>query len=346
MKKKNVFNLSPTAWQAFMREWQEPAYRSNQIIAAAWNPKIADFSLATSLPKNLREKLNVTFFIPRPLVPVKKQISEDKTVKALFILEDKSSIESVAIPKDNRLTFCLSTQVGCAMGCSFCATAQLGLKRHLSSAEIIAQIRSLIALLGQQPTNLVFMGMGEPLQNLNAVRSCLEIITHPKAMNWSPHKSIISTCGWVPGIEAITTAPLKAKLALSLNAVNNTLRNKLMPINRRFPLEKVLPAIQKYSQATGEQVSIEYLLLHGVNDRLEDAACLGRLLKNYNVKINIIPYNPVAGLAFKPPTEKSLAAFLHELRKSRILITLRTSRGKTIGAACGQLAGQKIRKTV
>jgi 23S rRNA (adenine2503-C2)-methyltransferase len=345
LKKKNIFNLSPTDLQALMQEWKEPAYRSNQIIAASWDPKLSDFALASSLPKPLRERLDASLYIPKSISPLKKRVSEDKTVKVLFGLEDKSNIECVAIPKDDRLTFCLSTQAGFDRGCTFCATAQLGLQRHLSSAEIILQIRSLITLLGRVPTNLVFMGMGEPLQNLNAVRTSLEIITHPKAMNWSINKSMVSTCGWVPGIEAITKAPLKAKLALSLNATNDALRNRLMPVNRRFSLEQLMPAIQRYSKATGEQVSIEYLLLQGVNDSIADAASLGRLLKNYNVKVNIIPYNPVPGLDFKSPTEKSVTIFLHELRKSRILTTLRTSRGTTIGAACGQLAGQKIRNT-
>jgi len=344
LKMKNIFDISPIHLQRLLADWKEPAYRVNQIIAAVWTPGITNFSEVTSIPISLRTRLNSYFFIPAPIQPKKELISEDGTFKALFTFADQMKIESVAIPKDDRLTFCLSTQVGCAMGCRFCATAQLGFHRNLTPAEIIAQIRGLAFRLKRKPTNLVFMGMGEPLQNLEAVRTALDIITYPQAMNWSPHKSIISTCGWVPGIEAITQKPIKAKLALSLNAVDNQLRNHLMPVNRQYPLEKVLTAIRHYSMATGDSVSIEYMLISGINDRIQDATLLAHLLKKYRVKINLIPFNPIPGINFCPPSEATIAAFLRELRKSKILTTLRTSRGKTIGAACGQLSGKQMRK--
>ncbi|MCD4814376.1 23S rRNA (adenine(2503)-C(2))-methyltransferase RlmN [bacterium] len=340
---ENIFDFSPQKLEALLLQWGEPAYRAIQIIAAGWTPGRRHFMSASTLTKTLRAKLDDHFNIPQPLKPIHKTTDTDGTIKALFEISTGIHIESVAIPKNNRLTYCLSTQAGCGMGCVFCATSQLGLIRNLTPGEIIAQIHALNAITGRKPSNLVFMGMGEPLHNLAAVRDTLELMTHPKAMNWSPSKSMVSTCGFIPGIQEITKQPLHAKLALSLNAVTNEIRSQLMPINRRYPLEVLLPAIRDYSQATGQTVSIEYILIKGINDRIEDALLLGKLLKNYNVKINLIPYNHISNTIYHPPSEAVVTAFLNSVRKSKLVTTLRISRGRNIQAACGQLAGQPNR---
>ncbi|MEW6515754.1 MAG: 23S rRNA (adenine(2503)-C(2))-methyltransferase RlmN [candidate division FCPU426 bacterium] len=340
---QDFFDLSPSQLQAQLLAWGESAYRTKQVIAAAWEPGAASFRQATSLPVALRQQLDHAFQLPKPWLPENEYEAPDGTLKAVFRLADRETIESVAIPKDDRLTFCLSTQAGCAMGCRFCASARGGLRRSLTAGEIIGQIRSLALRLDQRPTNLVLMGMGEPLQNLDAVRSALEQLTHPQAWNFSPKKTVVSTSGWLPGLEALSRFPLPAKLAFSLNAPDGMLRNRLMPVNRRFPLERVMEALRRYTQASGDPVCIEYVLLGGVNDRPQDARAVGRLLRNLPCKINLIAYNPVPDGEFHAPDDEAVAAFTRELRSHRLLCTLRTSRGSGIAAACGQLAGQTRR---
>jgi 23S rRNA (adenine2503-C2)-methyltransferase len=340
---QDFFDLSPSQLQTQLLRWGESAYRTRQVIAAAWETGAANFQKASALPITLRRNLDQTYLLP-PVWQLASEIeAQDSTLKAVFHLADGAAIESVAIPKDDRLTFCLSTQAGCAMGCRFCASALGGLKRSLTAGEIIGQIRALTHRLGRRPTNLVLMGMGEPLQNLEAVRSALEQLTHPQAWNWSPNKTVVSTSGWLPGLEELLRAPLPAKLAFSLNAPTELLRSQLMPVNRRYPLEHVLNALRRYTQTTGDAVCIEYVLLGGVNDRPQDARLLGRLLKNLPCKINLIPYNPVPGRDYRAPAPAAITAFVRELRQHHLLCTLRTSRGCGIAAACGQLAGQANR---
>jgi 23S rRNA (adenine2503-C2)-methyltransferase len=340
---KAIFDFSPLHLRELLVSWNEPAFRTSQVIQAAWTEGLAGFYEATVLPLGLRSRLDDYFAPLPPLSPSRQQHAGDGTVKVLFTFADGAEVESVAIPKEDRLTFCLSTQVGCSMGCRFCATGQLGFKRNLSAGEIIAQIRGLACHLKRKPTNLVLMGMGEPLQNLEAVRDALDLLAHPSAWNWPARRTTVSTSGWVPGIVAMTQLPVRAKLALSLNATRDDQRTKLMPVNRRFPLEKVLNALRLYSQTRKETVSIEYILIGGINDRPEDARRLGQLLKNVDAKVNLILYNPVPGLPFQRPTPQAVAAFTEALRPTRLIFTQRTSRGDSIGAACGQLAGRKIK---
>lgn len=337
---RDFFDLSPSQLQTQLLQWGESAYRTRQVIAAAWEPQAESFRQASSLPVSLRRNLDHTFCLPPAWRAENEVEAQDHTLKAVFRLADGAAIESVAIPKDERLTFCLSTQAGCAMGCRFCASAQGGLKRSLTAGEIIGQIRGLALRLGRRPTNLVLMGMGEPLQNLEAVRSALEQLIHPQAWNWSPNKTVVSTSGWLPGLEELIRAPLPAKLAFSLNAPTASLRNQLMPVNRRYPLERVLNALRRYALATGESICVEYVLLGGINDRPQEARLLGRLLKNLPCKINLIPFNPVPGRDYHAPAPAAVTAFVRELRQHRLLCTLRTSHGSGISAACGQLAGQ------
>jgi 23S rRNA (adenine2503-C2)-methyltransferase len=327
-----------------MQSWGETPFRAKQIMAAAWTPGTSLFSQVSMLPLALRKKLDDFFLISKPFMPKNLVTSTDGTSKALFELSDKLQIESVAIPFRNRLTFCLSSQVGCSLGCRFCATARMGFIRNLTTAELVGQLRGLIALVKRLPTSIVLMGMGEPLQNLDSVRSFVELIHHPQALNWSANKTTISTSGWLPGLEAITQNPLPAKLAFSLNAVTDGMRSQIMPVNRRYPLADILAALKKYAQAKQESITVEYVLLKGVNDRPEDARILARLLKSLPSKINLIPWNEVAGIPFHSPSAEIVQQFKTELLKQGALATLRLSRGAAIGAACGQLARQHHRR--
>jgi 23S rRNA (adenine2503-C2)-methyltransferase len=327
-----------------MATWGETPFRVRQIIGAAWTPDVTQFAQVSALPLALRRKLDEHFFIPAPWMPKSVLKAADGTCKAVFELNDGRQVESVSIPLPNRLTFCLSSQVGCALGCRFCATARMGFVRHLASGEIIGQLRGLAAYGKQKPTNVVLMGMGEPLQNLEAVRSFVDLIHHPQALSWSPNKTTISTSGWLPGIESLIAQPLPAKLAFSFNAVTDELRNRIMPVNRRYPLGEILPALKKYVRSRNETLTVEYVLLGGVNDRPEDARLLARLLKSLPSKINLIPFNETPGIPFKAPKAETVQAFKAELQKHGALTTLRQSRGAEIGAACGQLARQPQRR--
>ncbi len=340
----DIFELSPAALTAVLAEWQIPLFRTAQVIAAAWSPGAEGFSGVSSLPRSLRARLDERFVLPAPPTPVRTLNAPDGTVKAVFALADGAEIESVGIPQGRRLTFCLSSQVGCALGCRFCATARLGFRRNLTAGELIAQVRGLAAWMKRPPTNLVLMGMGEPLQNLPALRSALALLLHPQALNWSPHKTTVSTSGWVPGLEALTAEPLPAKQAFSLKAVDDDLRSRLMPVNRRYPLERVMTALRAYARVDPRPIAVEYVLLGGTNDRPEDARRLGRLLRTLPVKINLIAWNPVPGLPYRTPSEEAIAAFRRELRSEHHLVTRRLSRGVEIGAACGQLAGRAERR--
>ncbi len=340
----DIFDYSPRQLAELMHTWGETAFRVKQIIAAAWKPNVSRFSDVSTLPKLLRQKLDAYFSIPAPWIPKQRLASSDGTVKGVFELADGAQIESVSIPLEGRLTFCLSSQVGCAMGCRFCATARMGFIRNLTAGEISGQLRSLMHLVNQIPTNIVLMGMGEPLQNLDAVRTFTELIHHPQALSWSPKKTTVSTSGWIPGITAITEQPLPARLAFSLNAVTDEVRTQIMPINRRFPLAEVMTALKKYAHATQESITIEYVLIRGVNDRIEDARILARLLKSLPSKINLIPWNEIPGIDLHAPTSDSVQQFKLELAKMGALAIVRVSRGSAIGAACGQLARQHSRR--
>jgi len=341
---QDIFDFSPARLGSCLRAWGEPDFRVKQVIAAAWTPGLTKFSRATSLPQRLRERLERSFLPPGPPAPKKTLVAADGTVKALFAFAGGTEVESVAIPQEHRLTFCLSSQHGCALGCRFCATGRLGLVRNLTAGEILQQVRGLMAVTRLKPTNLVLMGMGEPLQNLPAVREALALIGHPQALNWSPRKTTISTSGWLPGIADLTRTPAPAKLALSLNTPRDDVRSRLMPVNRRFPLSRVLAGLRAYARATGQSVTLEYVLIQGINAAPADARLLARLVKNLPAKVNLIPLNPVPQVDYLPPSTEDAMGFLQILRRQGVPTTLRLSRGLEIAAACGQLAGGALRR--
>lgn len=344
--KQDIYNLSLANLSSWMvDEIKTKPFRVDQLLEALWKHQITSFDEITVFPKSLRTLLDHHFSIPDALQPIDQVVDRQGVKKVVFKLNDGLYVESVGLPKNNQhLTFCLSSQVGCAMNCSFCATATAGFKRHLTCGEMIAQLRGLVALYKKWPTNLVWMGMGEPLQNLDALRSCLDILAHPRTLAWSPKRTTISTCGWIPGIQTITKHPLKAQLAISLNAVTNSQRSQIMPVNKQFSIEALLASVRAYQKTNPHRITFEYVLIHDFNDHDQDAIILSRLLKNINAKVNVIPYNPVQGKLFRAPSETKINSFMAALKQAGITATCRRSQGQGINAACGQLAGQVARR--
>ena len=273
--------------------------------------------------------------------------SSDGAEKLLLAMPARSDgVEAVHMPRSvgrGRVTLCVSSQVGCALGCAFCATAALGLGRHLSAGEIVAQILAVLSELGPRhpgELSLVFMGMGEPLHNFKNVARAVHVLTTPGGLGLSPRRITVSTAGLVPAIEALAELPVRPLLAVSLNATTNALRDELMPVNRRYPLETLIGTLERYPCRPRERITVEYVLLAGVNDDPTHAARLAELCAGFPHHVNVIPFNPHPGTRFEAPTEARIEAFLQALVRHRpTLVTVRRSRGRDIDGACGQLAG-------
>jgi 23S rRNA (adenine2503-C2)-methyltransferase len=280
-----------------------------------------------------------------------KPLSHDGTVEAAdgtrkfrFRTHDGRAIETVLIPDDkqerSKLTLCISSQAGCAWGCAFCATATLGFGRHLTGGEILEQLYWAMELCGQKPTNIVFMGMGEPLHNLDNVTRALANITHPWGAGLSPRRITVSTSGVVTGIDLLAKVRPLPNLAISLNATTDDVRDRLMPVNRRWNLAALLAAAKRFPLGHHRRITFEYVLFAGINDSDVDAARLPRLLGNIPSKINLIPWNPVPGLPFERPSEARILAFQNLVRRPDLPVYIRTPRGDDAAAACGQLAAR------
>jgi 23S rRNA (adenine2503-C2)-methyltransferase len=316
-----------------------PRYRADQVAAWVYRRGEHDPERMTDLSRELRDRLRETWAL-RALRVEQVDRSVDGTVKARLRTRDDLRIESVWIPEEGRTTLCVSTQVGCAMACSFCATGFMGFARNLRTAEIVDQVCQMreIAGGGQLPSNVVFMGMGEPLLNLEAVVAAAQLLIDPKAFALAPRRVTVSTVGVVPRIgELLARVPVN--LAVSLHATRNEVRDRLVPLNRRYPLEQLLGALRDLPGLTRRRpVFFEYTLIAGVNDSLEDARRLPALLDGIPYKLNLIPMNPHPSSPFTPPDAAVIDAFLAELSRRDVTVTLRRSRGPDIQAACGQLA--------
>jgi 23S rRNA (adenine2503-C2)-methyltransferase len=323
-------------------EWIEQCglepYRSQQIRRWIFAHQVESFQEMTNLSKELRSFLASQFDISTVKV-IKTQNSRDGTKKFLFELEDRHRIESVLIPEKRHYTACLSSQVGCAMGCAFCLTAKQGFIRNLKSPEIVNQVIRIKKSMDEPEklTNIVFMGMGEPLANFEAMKKAVRNILSEDALNFSPRRVTISTCGLIPGIEKLGRE-LPVNLAISLNAADDTTRSLLMPINRRYPLVKLIEVLRAYPLSSGRRITFEYILIRDINDRPSDARRLARLLKNIRAKINLIPFNYYSGSPFHPPDEERILEFQRELIGKHLTATIRHSKGGDISAACGQLS--------
>ncbi|MBI3752850.1 MAG: 23S rRNA (adenine(2503)-C(2))-methyltransferase RlmN [Deltaproteobacteria bacterium] len=318
----------------------EKPYKALQIFVWAFNKGISSFDDMTDLPKGLRERLKENFYISQPKI-IATEKSKDGTKKLLLELEDKNCIECVLIPEEDRLTLCISSQVGCPLDCGFCMTGRGGFVRNLKLSEIIDQVFAAKTLLpaDQKITNLVIMGMGEPLLNYKEVVKFLNIATHQKGLGFAPKRVTVSTAGIAPMIERLGKE-IKVNLAVSLNATTDDVRNRLMPINKKYPLKILLDACKKYSAVRNRHITFEYILMQGMNDSIEDAKRLVKLLKGIRCKINLIPFNPLPNTKFKRPSDNALSIFQKMLLDSNYVAIIRASKGEDISAACGQLKGK------
>ncbi len=320
--------------------WGEAEYRAKQIIDWVYRKPVTDFSSMSNLSPALRARLD-TEFVFQSLEPVTEVKSSDrKTIKVLFRLPDGNTIESVLMLYNKRRTVCVSSQVGCAFGCPLCATGASGFERNLTSAEIIDQVLFFSRRLkakDQSVTNVVFMGMGEPLVNFEAVWQAVESLTDPDMLGIGARHITISTSGIAPGIEKLSKKKLQVGLAVSLHAPNDKLRNELVPPNKMYPLEVLLAACQAYISATGRRISFEYALISDLNDSPQLAVEMGNLLRGLNCFVNIIPVNPSEHTDFHPPSSAQIQYFSELLARHHVPNTVRMRRGIDIDAGCGQL---------
>jgi len=339
-------NLTFEEMRAFaFDELAEPPFRGEQIWRWVHGATVRSFDEMRNLPKPLRALLEQHSMLGT-LSLEEVQTSADGTRKLRFGTSDGHSIESVLIPDGEKLTQCISSQVGCALGCRFCATAKLGLVRNLEAGEIVEQIYRARELLAEvEPerrlTNVVYMGMGEPLHNYDNLISSLEILTHELGANLSHRRITVSTVGLVPGIEKLGRERVRPNLAISLNAADDEVRGHIMPVNRKYDITRLLAAIRAYPLERRRRVTFEYVLLAGVNDRPEDAEKLGQLLRGSPCKVNLIPWNPHDGADFERPTPEAVEEFQNLVKENGLPAYLRTPRGDDIDAACGQLANKR-----
>lgn len=334
MSRIDLKNLSPDELAAFFADLGEKPFRARQLLRWMYQRDVADFDAMTDLSKPLRARLAGQATISN-LAPLKVQTSVDGTRKYLFRLDDGLTVESVRIPmEEGRTTLCISSQVGCAMDCAFCLTGTFGLQRNLTSAEIVNQV--LAARRDGPVNNIVFMGMGEPLHNLDNVVRALHILYAGEGLNYGPRRVTLSTSGLVPQMLELGRR-VRVGLAVSLNATTNELRDRLMPVNRRYPLEVLLAACREYPLQPRERITFEYVLLGGVNDSLTDARRLVRLMHGVPAKINLIQYNEHEGAQFRAPRPDDVEAFQSYLLNHGLVAIRRASKGQDILAACGQL---------
>ncbi|MES2766568.1 MAG: 23S rRNA (adenine(2503)-C(2))-methyltransferase RlmN [Bacteroidota bacterium] len=349
--KPHVKGMSIAELEEFLKALGEPRFRAEQVFRALYSGAESFKSMA-GLPAALREKLEDELVF-KTLTLEKLQKSDDGTHKFLFTLPDGGRIESVLIPSETvgddgepkRMTLCVSTQVGCPLGCKFCATASLKVKRNLSVAEIVDQLLQAQKYAAQKITNMVFMGMGEPMLNYDNVMSAVEIFTHPKTELLSPKRITLSTAGMVDGIKRMADENRPIKLALSLHATTNGLRQKLMPIAKKYDLKTLMDAIEYYYRKTRRTVTYEYILFEGVNDSPEDAQRLAKITRRVPSKVNVIPFHAIeftnpTGIAaeLKPTSPENFKNFIKMLQDLGTTVMIRSSSGEDIDAACGQLA--------
>ncbi|MCD6586405.1 MAG: 23S rRNA (adenine(2503)-C(2))-methyltransferase RlmN [Desulfobacteraceae bacterium] len=316
-------------------------YRTTQIMRWIYLKQVHSFNEMTDISKNNRKLVSDNFSFS---MPEKKQVesSADGSKKYLFGLHDGNCIETVLIPEKNHYTLCISTQVGCAMGCQFCMTAKSGLIRNLTQAEILNQVLGVLKdVTGEKRlTNIVLMGMGEPLANYENVIRAIHILTdNDSGMRFSTRRVTLSTCGLIPRFDELGR-DTKINLAISLNATDNRTRSILMPINKRYPIEQLIEACARYQMTPRNKITFEYILMQGINDSVEDAHRLAKLLKPVKAKINLIPFNEHSGSEFKRPTESVILKFQEVLHQKSYTAIIRHSKGQDISAACGQLSAK------
>ncbi len=338
----NLLDLSLSAARERLAEYfariGQPAYRTQQVLRRLWENPAPSFDAMTELPSALRTALASEFELPR-LTIAARQRSTDGTEKFLFRLRDGEAIETVAIPEGDRVTLCISSQAGCALQCAFCATGAMGFSRNLTPFEIAGQVREMRLLDPPIPvTNIVFMGMGEPMMNWKSVDVVLGILNDPAALGIGARHITISTVGVLPGIVALGERPEQFRLAISIHAPNDSLRRELMPINTKYPLADVIEAAKVFDR----RVTFEYVMLGGVNDAVEHAIQLAQLARECRAFVNLIPLHPGGARGFTPTPADRIRAFSKELRSQGVEVAVRKSRGMDIAAACGQLRVERL----
>ncbi|MFZ3230766.1 MAG: 23S rRNA (adenine(2503)-C(2))-methyltransferase RlmN [Pseudobdellovibrio sp.] len=334
---ENFYSFTLEGLEAFLKKYGKEKFRAQQIFKWVYEKRETDFDQMLNLSKDLRLELKklITFELPAIL---KHLVSVDGTQKFLFDARDGNSIEAVVIPSDDRLTLCVSSEIGCNMGCHFCFTGKQKLKRRLEISEIVGQfmqVQDVIGLKGLKLSNIVFMGMGEPLDNSDAVFGAINVIHSPWGVNLSRKKITVSTSGLIP--EMYKVAEAKVRLAVSLNGYDDEVRSKIMPINKKYPLKDLLNECRRYYRATGDKITMEYVLLKGVTDQIAHAHKLVSLLRDVPCKVNLIPFNEHPGSGFERPSDETVQAFHSECMKLGAQVLLRRTMGRDIFAACGQL---------
>ncbi len=342
MEKIDLKNLSLHELENLLFSFGKERYRTLQILRWLYQKGIQNIDQMTNLSKNLREELSRRAFISR-LSLLQSEESKDGTKKFLFQLQDGGRIESVLIPDKKRLTLCISTQVGCAMGCRFCLTGKMGFKRDLTLSEILNQILGVKETLSSEEsiTNIVLMGMGEPLANYQNTIKAIELMTHPEALNFSYRRVTLSTVGLLPELEKLAKEKIRFRLAISLNASDEKTRDHLMPINRRYPLREILRVCRNFPLHRRDRITFEYVLIEGENDSVREAKKLVKLLKGIPSKVNLIPLNEAPEIPYKRPSEEKVRRFQEILMEGGLTAIVRKSKGADISAACGQLQGKE-----
>ena len=328
-------------------DMKEPEYRAVQIASWVFGKGVESIDQMTNLSKNLRTELHKHAHISQLRLTHQSKSRRSPTTKFLFELEDGQTVETVLIGGSQRNTICISTQVGCAIGCRFCASGLAGLVRNMTTSEIVDQVLQVRRIFGERRpiNNVVIMGMGEPLANYNNVMQAVRIINASWGLGIGARKITLSTSGLVPKIYELAKEHLQFELSVSLHAADDKTRSLIVPINKRYPIKALMQACVDYVTTTNRIITFEYVLLQGVNDRFTDVKNLGALLRNMKYKLNIIPYNPVKGLSFEAPNERRQSVFIEALHSAGLKVTVRRERGRDINAACGQLQLEREQAT-
>lgn len=336
-QKNDLRNLSYTELEAWLASAGEKPFRAGQIWDWAYQKGACDFAAMKNLPESLRARLAADF-VWTPTTILEEQLSTDGTRKILFELNDKERIETVLIPAARRATVCVSTQAGCKFGCRFCASGVGGWSRNLSPAEILTQILTMRQRAGEAPvTHIVFMGVGEPMDNYDNVLRAIRVINDPRALGIAARRITVSTCGVVPNILRLAQEGLQIELAVSLHGSGNPSRDVLMPVNKKWDVPTLIDACRVYQRQTKRQITFEYILIQDVTCSDQAARELGKLLRGLICKMNLIPYNPVKEFDHRPPLRKDVFQFQDALKRQGVHATVRMPRGRDVAAACGQL---------
>ncbi len=344
----SVFGLTLDDWIEWVQARGQSAFRAKQIVDWIYAKRVRAWSEMSNLPQALREELERSFSLER-LEVVRVAGSRDSTRKYLYRLGDGRLVETVRIPanvhfdggQSDRITLCVSSQVGCAYACAFCASGLAGFTRNLEVEEIVGQVFAAEEEAGEPVRNLVFMGMGEPLANLTRLTQAITILNAPWGLNIGARHMTVSTSGLAPQIERLAELPVQIRLAISLHGASDEVRSQIMPINAKYPIERLFQALEVWRERKKQKITLEYILIEGVNDSPEQAALLAKRARSIDAKVNLIPYNTVEGLPWKRPSEARQESFLQTLQRARVVATLRREKGHDIAAACGQLRLQQ-----